>query len=218
MIQVKNLHMAYGQHIVFDAVDITFPENKVSILLGRNGSGKTTLVKALSNVTRYEGTIRYGTKALSEVYEDVFVIYDDFPLYDNLTGYQNLKMLLEDHNLPLTPDALDVLPKRKLKQKVKGYSLGERKKLYMIALMLKRPKFLILDEITNGLDFDTQMLLASLLKDENKNMTVLVTSHNFHFFNDIVTDVYTIKDHTIRKIDHEAGEGVDLIEIYKRDL
>lgn len=62
--------------------------------MGDNGAGKTTLLKCLLNLEPFQGEILYDKEPLAAVRHKIHVIYDDSPFYLNLTGYQNINILL----------------------------------------------------------------------------------------------------------------------------
>lgn len=66
--------------------------------------------------------------------------------------------------------------------------------------MLSEPSFLILDEISNGLDYDTMVLLQELLPDWANRMTIIVTGHHYEFYKDILNHLYVIKNKEIQEV------------------
>ncbi|ANY65478.1 hypothetical protein BBD42_02605 [Paenibacillus sp. BIHB 4019] len=93
MIEITDLTKRYGKHIVFKDLNITFPKNKFTLITGPNGSGKTTLLKCLLGLERYTGIIKFSNRCIYDILDDVQVVYDNCPLYANLSGYQNINLL-----------------------------------------------------------------------------------------------------------------------------
>lgn len=77
--------------------------------MGENGAGKTTLLKCLLKLEPFEGGILYDGEPLEAVRSKVHVIYDDSPFYDHLSGYQNIKLLI---NKPAGKEELEQLSQK----------------------------------------------------------------------------------------------------------
>ena len=95
-IEVKGLCKAFGRTPVLRDLDLEVPWGEVLTILGPNGSGKTTLIKILATLTRSDsGTVRVGgldvTRRGQRVRRLIGVVTHDTLLYDDLTGYENLK-------------------------------------------------------------------------------------------------------------------------------
>ncbi|AEX86486.1 ABC-type multidrug transport system, ATPase component [Marinitoga piezophila KA3] len=214
MITIENLTKYYKNNLIFKNVNMLIPENKVTLFIGANGSGKTTLFKCLLNLEDYRGKILYDGKCLNEIRDTIYVIYDDTPLYYNLSGYKNIELLL---NKKISIQQIKeisymFLKDEILKLKVKYYSHGQRKKLSLIIAMLTSPKYLFMDEIANGLDYNTKLLLKNFIKKWSKKMTIIMTGHQFEFYDGIIDELFILKDHSIIKINEYGG---DLSAIYK---
>ena len=100
-----------------------------------------------------------------------------------------------------------------LSKKTAYYSLGERKKLLLIAALLKKPRYLILDEIANGLDIDSLKWLTTQLDKQKNNCLILVTGHYLEFYEKILDEIIIIQNKNIHKI--EKG-GQPLYELYEK--
>ncbi|MDO7862753.1 hypothetical protein [Brochothrix thermosphacta] len=84
-----------------------------------------------------------------------------------------------------------------LKRKVKHYSYGQKKKLSLALVALLRPKYLIMDEISNGLDFQFSKELKKIVLDLSKETTILLTGHQYDFYNDIIDNLLVFEDKKI---------------------
>ncbi|MDI6604472.1 MAG: ABC transporter ATP-binding protein [Thermoanaerobacteraceae bacterium] len=217
MISINNLTKSYKKNIIFDNVNILIPGNKIIFLMGENGSGKTTLFKCLLNLEDYNGEILYDGKSLDKVRNEVYVIYDDSPFYLNLNGYRNIELLL-NKNIgieEIKQIASMFLKHEVLKLKVKNYSYGQRKKLSLIIALLLKPKYLLMDEVSNGLDYDTMLLLKNIIQEWSKKMTIIMTGHQFEFYDDIIEELFILKEHSIIKVNNFKESGDDLGAVYK---
>lgn len=192
--RIVNLHKKYKGKSIFDDINLEICENQVVFLMGKNGIGKTTFLKCILQLEKYKGQI---------IFEDdgkIGVIFDDVPLYTNLSGYQNIDILI-----PKRIDKTEIikigenilLDDKILKNKVEEYSHGQRKKLAILICMLIKPKYFFLDEIANGLDYDTLIELKKIIKDWAKTSVVFLTGHYLDFYTDIVDTVLIMKNEKI---------------------
>lgn len=215
IINVINLTKYYGKHLVFDNVSLKINEDRVSYLMGKNGSGKTTFFKCLLNLEGYQGEFEFADKRKADVDNQIFVIFDDCPFYGNLTGYQNIDLFgIKSTKACLEMICQKYLPHDLLRRKFKNYSYGERKKLALIIVEILKPAYLFMDEISNGLDFESVKTLQKDIKDLSKTTCVILTGHHFEFYEKIVDDVYVIQDHTITKIPFNRNNNDSLEKIY----
>ncbi|HFD8682990.1 TPA: ATP-binding cassette domain-containing protein [Clostridium perfringens] len=202
MIEIRRLNKSYKNNVIFNECTISFESNKINFLMGANGQGKTTLFKCLLNLDNYSGEILFDDYKFKDIINNIFAIYDDSPLYLNLTGLQNISIFLERKVSKHEYEAFqNILSNRILERKVKEYSYGQKKILSIIIAFLKAPKYLIIDEISNGLDFETMIWLKDKLKLLSKNTTIIATGHQFEFYNNIIDNLYIINDKKIVQVD-----------------
>ncbi|MCL1935536.1 MAG: ATP-binding cassette domain-containing protein [Defluviitaleaceae bacterium] len=217
MININNLNKKYSSKIVLDNINLKLDNNKIHFLVGKNGSGKTTLFKCLLGLEKYEGDIFYNELSLVNVRNKINIIFDDVPFYNNLNGYQNIKLLtIESKEMYSDKLILDLLTNKKLTEKVKNYSLGERKKLAIICSIILKPKYLFLDEISNGLDIETSDILKNILTDLKKDCLIIATGHHFDFYKDIVDDLLILNNGNINHLIDYKKNGDNIYDIYKK--
>ena len=178
MLAVSNLSKGYKtdrSNLILSNVNLELVNDRIYFLMGKNGSGKTTFIKCLLGLENYKGIITYGNSKLHEIRKNIFAIFDDIPLYNDLNGFQNIRLMLPDTAMYDKDFILDqkLLTKEKLKERVKGYSLGERKKLAFLAAIISKPTYLIIDEISNGLDVETLEFLKEYLSELKKHTLVI---------------------------------------------
>lgn len=219
MIIVRNLRKKYGSKLILDNINIEIEEGKINFLLGKNGSGKTTFIKCLLNLESYSGEIKYSDKSYEQINSEVFAVFDDSCLYTKLTGYQNIKLLLSGYDIKVDKSITSqYLPDSLLAKKVINYSYGERKKLCLIVAEFLAPKIIIMDEISNGLDYETMVLLKKKIVDWSKNSTIILTGHQFDFYNNIIDNLYLVKDSHISLIEDYNNKVNTLEEIYEKNF
>ncbi len=220
MIKIDDLTKSYGSKSVFNRLNMNIEKNKVTFQMGENGAGNTTHLKCLLKLEPFEGGILYDGEPLEAVRSKVHVIYDDSPFYDHLSGYQNIKLLI---NKPAGKEELEQLSQKflgreLLKKKVKTYSYGQKKKLALMIAALNKPSFLFLDEISNGLDYRSMMELQELINDWSSRMTIVAAGHQFEFYSSIVDQLYVLKDGSAIHIDNFKTNGAELGDVYKEYL
>lgn len=220
MIDFKKFSKSYKKNLVFKESSFTIPNSKISFFIGPNGSGKTTLIKCMLGLEQYGGEILYDLKNVENVRNKIMVIWDDCPFLENLSGLENLRIFSENiiiNKKEILQKAQKYLDNNILKRKVKTYSYGQKKKLALALLIILDPEIIIMDEISNGLDYD---LMQSLKKDILKlslNHSIILTGHQFGFYEELVDIVYIIKDGEIQIVDNNYKDSKErLEEIYER--
>lgn len=219
MIEFLDFSKSYKTERIIEKSDFSFKDNEISFVIAPNGSGKTTLIRCLCGIEKYEGDILVNGKAVSEIGQNIFVVWDDTPFFNGLSGYKNLKIfsqLSKQKHTEIQSICNKYLSHDTLKKKVKTYSYGQKKKLALILVEILRPSILIMDEISNGLDQDMMKDLKNTLKEMSKHATILLTGHQFEFYESITDSLYIIKDKLVLDKTDEFINGVDLNTIYER--
>ncbi len=179
-----------GNYIIKD-VSLSIPENSIYVLAGPNGSGKSTLLKLLTRMQRpTSGEILFNGSVLTG--KDLAYIgslIETPALYENLTAEENLliRTILLNIDKKSIDKILDLVELSNAKhQIVKYFSLGMKQKLGIAIALLNNPKFLILDEPTNGLDPLAILNLKKIMKNfQNNGGTILIATHILKEVNDI---------------------------------
>ncbi len=220
MIQTVNLRKTYRKRVIFEHVNLSIPAHRFTFIAGQNGSGKTTLLKCLLGLERYEGDILFENQSVQSHRPRMYALYDHSPLYDHLTGLQNIKVLHHEELSyeQITQKAEPILDPELLQEKVQHYSYGQRKKLSLLIALLHEPDYLFLDEVSHGLDYDSLLELKTMLKEQLQGITVIATGHQFDFYEDLVDSVIMIANQTTTQIDHVKENGDDLVEIYRNHM
>lgn len=222
MIKFINFSKSYNNQVILEDVNIEIAANKITFIMGRNGAGKTTLIKCMLGLEKYIGEIQYGLEvAENEKNREILAIWDEFPFYEGMTGLNNLYVLSE--GMKSNKEILDIAKKylgnEILRRKVKSYSYGQRKKLSLILVEILKPKIVVMDEVSNGLDYETMVYLKKYIHELAKNTTVVLMGHQFEFYNDLIEEMIVIKDGTmkIQETDFQ-NSGHQLEEIYEKEL
>jgi ABC-2 type transport system ATP-binding protein len=168
-----------------DAVSLTVGEGDVYGFLGPNGAGKTTAIRCiLGLMPPDEGRIElFGAPASTASRDRVGALVETPAFHEWMTTSENLRLALDYRGAGDAADISWALDRVGLlarsKDKVRTLSLGMRQRLGIARAILGRPKLLVLDEPTNGLDprgmKDVRVLLQALCREEG--ITVFVSSH-----------------------------------------
>lgn len=188
VIETTNLSKKYSKNRVVNSIDMHVEKGKIYGLLGKNGAGKTTTMCMLLNlVYPSSGEIHlFGKdpkKYPKEVYSNIGSIIETPGFYENLTAYENLKVIakLRGNYNPLNVKmVLEMvnLDHEKTK-KFKNFSLGMKQRLGIAAAIMHNPDLLILDEPINGLDPIGIKEIRGLLRklSQEYGTTILISSH-----------------------------------------
>lgn len=188
VVQFQNVSKVIGGKTLIDHLTLDIPAGKVFGFLGPNGAGKTTTIRmmvGLMGIT--EGDILIDGQSIRTHFEEaigkVGAIVENPEMYKYMTGRQNL-MQYARMSPGVEPQRVEEVVQfvglsGRIHEKVSTYSLGMRQRLGVAQALLHRPKLLILDEPTNGLDpqgiRELRDYLRALTREEGT--TVFVSSH-----------------------------------------
>ena len=182
----ENVGKRYGDHQVFDHVDLTIKRGEKVAFVGKNGEGKSTLVKCIMNEIPFTGMLKIG----HNVKIGYFAQNQASLLDGNLTVFDTIDRVAVGDIRTKIRDILGafMFGGEASDKKVAVLSGGERTRLAMIRLLLEPVNLLILDEPTNHLDMKSKDVLKQAIKDFNG--TAIVVSHDGDFLDWLVEKVY----------------------------
>jgi len=188
IVQLQNISKTIGGKQLIQQLNIDLFPGQITGFLGPNGAGKTTTIRMMTGLMHpTEGNVIIDGLSLKENYEEaiskVGVIVENPEMYKFMTGYKNLLHFARMHK-NVTKERIEEVVKqvgleKRIHEKVSTYSLGMRQRLGLAQALLHRPKFLILDEPTNGLDpagiREFRMYLRKIAAEDG--VSVFVSSH-----------------------------------------
>ena len=190
MIEVEQLHKAFGDKIAVEDVSFTARDGEITGLLGPNGAGKTTTLRMLYTLLKPDrGRISVdGIDAASQalkVRQLLGVLPDARGLYKRLTARENIEYYGQLHALPpLTmrtriDGLVEALAMQDIIQRrVEGFSQGERVKTAIARALIHDPRNVVLDEPSNGLDVMSTRSLREFLRHlKSEGRCVLFSTH-----------------------------------------
>ncbi len=183
----KHLRKDIGAKTIVSDIDLDIHAGEVFGFLGPNGAGKTTTIRMIVGLSRItQGDIFIGGHSVRgqfrDAMRDVGCIVENPELYKYMSGLDNLRMFARLYT-GITQARVDevvelVQLKGAIRDKVKTYSLGMRQRLGIAQALLHRPRLLVLDEPTNGLDPAGIREMRGLFRSlAEQGMTVFVSSH-----------------------------------------
>jgi ABC-2 type transport system ATP-binding protein len=179
MLEVIDLHKAYGHHEVLRGVSLAVRPGTIHGLIGANGAGKTTLINCLYGLEiGFTGTVRAGDRGQAVREITGLVPYEPY-FYPRFTGREYVEFCLQARRRPV-PDlrGWNQVLELPLDQYADEYSAGMKKKLALLAVLVQDFEYLILDEPFNGLDLEANLLLKEVLKRlRDRGTGLLLTSH-----------------------------------------
>jgi len=188
IVELKQLSKTIGKKKIIDNLNIKLYPGQITGFLGPNGSGKTTTIRMMvglmepsSGEVIVEGQILHDN--FEEAMSKVGVIVENPEMYKYMSGWRNLlhfaRMDKSISKQRITEVVEQVGMQNRIHEKVSSYSLGMRQRLGLAQALLHRPKFLILDEPTNGLDPAGIREFRTYLRKiaEEDGVSVFVSSH-----------------------------------------
>ena len=185
ILRTNQLTKRYHHRAVVDHLSMTIHEGDIYGFIGKNGAGKTTLIRMIAGLAAPDdGTIllfgdadlRKGRKQIGTVIESP-ALYPGMTAKENLLTQYKLKGIRDESQADaiLTLVGLDNTGKKK----AKDFSLGMRQRLAIAIALIGSPRFLILDEPTNGLDPEGIKEIRDLILrlNQDRRITVLISSH-----------------------------------------
>jgi ABC-2 type transport system ATP-binding protein len=191
LLETRGLGMDYGSLRAVDALDLEVEEGEIFGLLGPNGAGKTTAISMVCGVvTPSRGSVRVAGADLASdpfaVRRAIGLVPQDLAVYEELTATENLRFFGSLYRLRgaelaervTWALALAGLGER-AREPVSRFSGGMKRRLNLAAGLLHRPRLVILDEPTVGVDPQSRNHIFATIRSlcSDHGMTVLYTSH-----------------------------------------
>ncbi|MFA7577409.1 MAG: ABC-F family ATP-binding cassette domain-containing protein, partial [Candidatus Muiribacteriota bacterium] len=182
VLEVKELSKEYPENLVFFDVNFTVEKGQRIAIMGKNGQGKTTLMKIIAGITKADtGEIHLGHNVTLNYYaqEPTEILSEEKTVYETLYN---------DADPSLTPDLRNILgaflfSNDDVYKKVSVLSGGERSRLALARMLLKKANLLIMDEPTNHLDIYSKDILLDALKYFEG--TIIFVSHDRYFVDNL---------------------------------
>ena len=228
MVEVKNLTKYYGNVLAVDNVSFKIEKGEVIGFLGPNGAGKTTTLRIITGfIPRTSGEVYVNGIPVSEENPETkqFIGYlpEDNPLYENLLAKEYLGFVADVRGVENKKERIDYVAEKcgitdVLNRFIGELSKGYRQRVGLAAALLHDPEILILDEPTSGLDPNQVVEIRNLIRELEKDKTVIISSHILQEVEALSTRVIIIHRGRIvadDRIENLSGmvEGKELLSV-----
>jgi len=199
ILEIKNVAKSFesptGKKIIISDFSYTFKKGEKIGVFGNNGSGKSTFLNILT------GTLKSDKGTVSSGDNTVFAYYRQNPVFDD-TNQTVLEYIKDVAEVITLSDGVTLSASKFLEQfgfegkiqysPVSTLSGGERKRVYLVRLLMANPNFLVLDEPTNDFDIYTMSVLESFLT--NYSGCLLVVSHDRYFMDRVADTLFVMEE------------------------
>ena len=205
MLNVNDLHVAYGQSEALHGISFSAKANETVAIMGRNGMGKTTLFKALMGVLPTRGgTVTIDGQDITKdesfrrVAKGIAYVPQGRMIFPTLTVTENIQTGLENSKTRRIPDEIYTLfPVLYDMRSRKGGNLsgGQQQQLAIARALVTEPKVLLLDEPTEGIQPSIIKDIAKALNEirKLKGITIVVSEQVLSFAMDVADRIFVIE-------------------------
>ena len=232
MIQVTNIHKAFGSNQVLKGIDLTIHKGKVVVILGPSGSGKTTFLRCLNAleipdqgvIAFDDGSLKVdfankpNKKTLLALQRKSGMVFQSYNLFPHKTALENLMLgpivVQGTSKAAAREQALTLLDKVGLSDKADLYpfqlSGGQQQRIGIARALAIEPSLLLFDEPTSALDPElVQDVLGTMKQLASEGWTMVVVTHEIKFARDVADHVVLIEDGKVV----EEGSAEQMFEL-----
>lgn len=197
MIELVDVHKSFGKQHVLDGVNLEVERGKTTVIIGRSGGGKSVVLKHMIGLLKpdsgqvlVEGTdiARMGDRGLNEVRKKFGMLFQEAALFDSMNVAENVAFPLREHTKKKDREIMEIvrenlhsvgLPdvENKMPSELSG---GMRKRVGLARALAMRPRIILFDEPTTGLDpVMTEAINELIIRTQKDfNLTCVVISHD----------------------------------------
>ena len=232
MIQITNIHKAFGSNQVLKGIDLTIHKGKVVVILGPSGSGKTTFLRCLNaleipdqGVIAFDDgsltvdfAIKPKKKTLLALQRKSGMVFQSYNLFPHKTAIENLMLgptvVQGRSKAQARGQAVALLDKVGLSDKADLYpfqlSGGQQQRIGIARALAIEPSLLLFDEPTSALDPElVQDVLGTMKQLASEGWTMVVVTHEINFARDVADHVVLIEDGVVV----EEGSAEQMFEL-----
>ena len=226
MLQVDNLHVAYGQSEILHGLQFSMKPAEIVAITGLNGMGKTTLMKAIMGIIpSTQGEIRVGNEKISDVashsrvHRGIGYVPQGRMIFSTMTVEENIETGLAGTDEKTIPsDIYETFPVLHEMRTRKGGNLsgGQQQQLAIARALASRPKVLLLDEPTEGIQPSIIKEMAQVLKKirDRSGLSILVSEQVLSFVMDVADRIMVIENGRFVHEDNREDVNQDTIAGY----
>ncbi len=216
MIEINNLSISFGEQEIINNIDLKIKENQITIIVGQSGTGKSVLMKCIEGLIEpVEGSIIIDEKnlfelnkfELNETRKKMAMLFQGSALLDSLNVYQNVALpliehtdLSEDEILNEVIEKLELVGLKDVLTKMPSeLSGGMKKRVALARAIILKPKYIIYDEPTTGLDPIIAEEISDLILKLQKEYDIasIIITHDMNCIRKIKGHIAMIHDKKI---------------------
>jgi urea transport system ATP-binding protein len=225
MLEIADYHVAYGQSEVLHGLNVNVAPNEIVAIMGRNGMGKTTLMKALMGIIPAKsGTVRMNgaevgaLKSYERVKQGLAYVPQGRMIFSTMTVQENIETgLVASGDAKVPGDIYELFPVLLEMKGRRGGNLsgGQQQQLAIARALATRPKVLLLDEPTEGIQPSIIQEMGRTLKRirDERGLSIVVSEQVLSFALDIADRVLVIENGEI--VRDEPRASVDAAQVAK---
>ncbi|MFZ7132522.1 MAG: ABC transporter ATP-binding protein [Eubacteriales bacterium] len=219
VLKINEVYKNLGKREIIKGISLSVDSGEIFGFLGPNGAGKTTTIKMMVGLIRPDkGSIQIaGSDILNhgdEARAQIGAVVENPEMYNYLSGMANLKLIAEVRMIPKRSidEVVELVDlSDRINDKVGKYSLGMKQRLGLACALLSKPKLLVLDEPTNGLDPSGIIDFRDIVKKtvQETGTSVFISSHILSEVQQLCTKVAFINHGEIKGIENVVNGSVD---------
>lgn len=222
IIKIENLTKLYGKVVGIKNLNLEIESGEIFGFLGPNGAGKTTTIRTILHLIKpTAGKISiFGQELTSSSYpsilQNIGYLPGEINLYENMTGEQIFRYTKNIYPRSKDDYAKEIIERLEinLQRKFKKLSSGNKQKIGILLALFHRPKLIILDEPTTGLDPLAQNEFYKLLKElKEAGHTIFFSSHNLPEVEKICSRIGIIKNGSLVEV-----ETIEQLKAHRRKV
>ena len=206
VVKVDQVRKSFGDELVLEDISFSVPEHSATVFIGASGSGKSTLLRCINLLDQIDdGTILLDGEDISGAHinpdlvrQKLGMVFQSFNLFPHMTVLENIILApIKVQKVPrekAITDALALLDRFGLREKADQYpdrlSGGQQQRVAIIRSLARKPRLLLLDEVTSALDPVLVNEVLSAVRDlKNEGMTMIIATHEMGFAKQVANEV-----------------------------
>lgn len=192
MIEIKNLSKNFNGRSVLKDISIRFERGKVYGIAGENGAGKTTLFRCIAGLESFTGEVLSNLNPLKN---HLGLLLTEPYFFDKIKGGEYIRLLCDARGAEVVGVDDQNIFDLPLEQYASTYSTGMKKKLALCAILFQKNDYFILDEPFNGVDIQSNIMIAEIIRKlRGLGKVVILSSHIFATLTDVCDEILLLRD------------------------
>lgn len=200
ILDIRNMNVKIDNKIILRDINLDFTRGKIYSILGENGAGKSTLLKAIMNLVKYNGTIKFADKKLcklkpSQIAHNIgYVSQNPNDYISKDTVYDEVKFTLDNFGIEDISEVDNILTELGIyhirDKNPRDISEGEKERVAIASILVMDTKVILLDEPSKGLEYTSKKMLGDILKGlKEKGKTIIMVSHDIDYVAEYSDDI-----------------------------